>query len=150
MGKPMADREISRLRLSNHRLSRPTLAKPGDVVGTLCAVQAQDFAGAKWAVGARMRAATDAAVERAFNAGSILRTHILRPTWHFVLPADIRWLLALTAPRIKAGLTGRHRQLAGRAHAEAQQRRAGACAPGRRAAHSGGAGAGAGQGRHRS
>jgi hypothetical protein len=80
-------------------------------VGWLCAVQAQDYAGAKWAVGSRMRAATDADVERAFNAGAILRTHVLRPTWHFVLPADIRWLLALTAPRVKAGLASRHRQL---------------------------------------
>ena len=24
----------------------------------------------------------------------------MRPTWHFVDPADIRWLLALTAPRV--------------------------------------------------
>jgi hypothetical protein len=107
----MASLDIPRLRLSNQRLSRPTLAKPGDVVGWLCAVQAQDYAGAKWAVGSRMRAATDADVERAFNAGAILRTHVLRPTWHFVLPADIRWLLALTAPRVKAGLASRHRQL---------------------------------------
>jgi hypothetical protein len=107
----MASLDIPRLRMSNQRLSRPTLAKAGDVVGWLCAVQAQDYAGAKWALGSRMRAATDADVERAFNAGAILRTHVLRPTWHFVLPADIRWLLALTAPRIKAGLTGRHQQL---------------------------------------
>jgi hypothetical protein len=111
MGKPMTDREISRRRLTNQGLSRPRFAKPADAVGWLCAVQAQDFAGAKWAVGARMRAATDAAIERAFNAGSILRTHLLRPTWHFVLPADIRWMLALTAPRLKAGLASRHRQL---------------------------------------
>jgi hypothetical protein len=107
----MASLDIPRLRLINQRLSRPTLAKPGDVVEWLCAVQAQDYAGAKWAVGARMRAATDLDVERAFNAGSILRTHVLRPTWHFVLPTDIRWLLALTAPRVKAGLASRHRQL---------------------------------------
>jgi hypothetical protein len=70
------------------------------VVDHLCAVQAQDFAGAKWAVGLRMRSATDASVENAFNEGLILRTHVLRPTWHFVTPADIRWLLELTAPRV--------------------------------------------------
>jgi hypothetical protein len=107
----MTARDISRLRLSNQRLSRATIARPADVVGWLGAVQAQDFAGAKWAVGVRMRSASDAAVERAFNTGSILRTHILRPTWHFVLPADIRWMLDLTAPRVKAGLASRHRQL---------------------------------------
>ncbi|HXQ33145.1 MAG TPA: crosslink repair DNA glycosylase YcaQ family protein, partial [Anaerolineales bacterium] len=27
---------------------------------------------------------------------------MLRPTWHFVAPADIRWVLALTAPRVQA------------------------------------------------
>ncbi|MGK2962247.1 MAG: winged helix DNA-binding domain-containing protein [Gemmatimonadaceae bacterium] len=70
------------------------------MVDHLCAVQAQDFAGAKWALGLRMNSATDASVEKAFNDGLILRTHVLRPTWHFVSPADIRWLLTLTAPRV--------------------------------------------------
>ena len=41
-------------------------------------------------------------VEAAFNAGQILRTHVLRPTWHFVPPEDIRWMLALSAPRVHA------------------------------------------------
>ncbi|HEX9512037.1 MAG TPA: winged helix DNA-binding domain-containing protein [Puia sp.] len=54
---------------------------------------------------------TDAGVQQAFNEGKILRTHILRPTWHFVAPADIRWMLALTAPRIKTFCAGMHRQL---------------------------------------
>jgi hypothetical protein len=49
-----------------------------------------------------MRRATDEAIERAFAAGEILRTHVLRPTWHFVAPADIRWMLELTGPRVKA------------------------------------------------
>ena len=39
---------------------------------------------------------------RALADGSIIRTHVLRPTWHLVTPADIRWMLALTAPRVKA------------------------------------------------
>lgn len=70
----------------------------------LGAMQAQDYAGAKWAIGLRMAPAagpvSDATVEEAFNAGAFLRTHVLRPTWHFVAPEDIRWLLALTAPRV--------------------------------------------------
>lgn len=41
-------------------------------------------------------------MERAFDEGGILRTHVLRPTWHFVTPADIRPLLQLTAPRVEA------------------------------------------------
>ena len=68
------------------------------------AVQAQDYPGAKWAIGLRARAITDAEVERAFNEGRILRTHVLRPTWHFVAPGDIGWMLALSAPRIRMAM----------------------------------------------
>jgi hypothetical protein len=103
--------DIVRRRLHNQYLSRPSMKTPAAVVEWLCAVQAQDFPAAKWALGVRTRSSVDDEVERAFNDGAILRTHLLRPTWHFVLPADIRWLLALTGPRIKAGLARRHRQL---------------------------------------
>jgi hypothetical protein len=72
------------------------------VVRRLCAVQAQDYSAAKWALGLRCRDVVDADVEAAFNAGAIIRTHLLRPTWHFVDPADLRWLLALTGPRVHA------------------------------------------------
>jgi len=89
-------------RLGNQRLTRTTLRRPGDVVHWLGAVQAQDFATAKWGLALRAGALTDAAVDQAFNDGAILRTHALRPTWHFVTPADIRWILALTAPRVHA------------------------------------------------
>lgn len=68
------------------------------------AVQAQDFAAARWAVGMRLREAADPQVARAFDSGSILRTHVLRPTWHFVSPRDLRWLLELTGPRLRAGI----------------------------------------------
>jgi hypothetical protein len=77
----------------------------------LGAVQSQDYAGAKWALGQRTRAATGAELDRLFDAGTILRTHVMRPTWHFVLPEDIGWLLDLTGPRIRRGLAGRYRQL---------------------------------------
>ena len=70
------------------------------MVRWLGAVQAQDFNGAKWAVALRMVDATRETIEAAFNCGEILRTHLLRPTWHFVAPEDIRWLLELTAPRV--------------------------------------------------
>lgn len=85
--------------------------RPEDVVRWLGAMQAQDFTLAKWAVGQRTSAATDHDVEQAFAEGRILRTHVLRPTWHFVHPEDLRWLLALTAPRILTRLAWRHRQL---------------------------------------
>lgn len=68
----------------------------------LGAVQSQDYHGAKWGVAQRMKSATDAELDRAFNEGKILRTHTLRPTWHFVTPEDIVWMLELTAPRVHA------------------------------------------------
>jgi hypothetical protein len=98
----MTGQEIANLRLLNQRIALPSFTGPAEVVGWLGAVQAQDYFGAKWALGLRMRAAIDSEIEAAFNEGSILRTHVLRPTWHFVLPADIRWMLALTAPRVHA------------------------------------------------
>uniref|UniRef100_A0A831X1J5 Winged helix DNA-binding domain-containing protein n=1 Tax=Thermorudis peleae TaxID=1382356 RepID=A0A831X1J5_9BACT len=85
--------------------------RPEDVVRRLVAMQAQDFAPAKWAVGQRTGSLADRDVERAFAEGTILRTHVLRPTWHFVLPEDLRWLLALTAPRILARMASRQREL---------------------------------------
>ncbi|HKG46233.1 MAG TPA: crosslink repair DNA glycosylase YcaQ family protein [Pyrinomonadaceae bacterium] len=87
-------------RLHNQKLSSPDLRKPIDVVRWFGAVQAQDFEAAKWALALRMRSATNAAVEDAFNRGTILRTHLMRPTWHFVAHDDIRLLLELTAPRV--------------------------------------------------
>ncbi|MGH7604097.1 MAG: winged helix DNA-binding domain-containing protein [Gemmatimonadaceae bacterium] len=78
----------------------------------LGAVQAQDYAGAKWGVALRTRAiVSDSIVEDALTTGSIVRTHVLRPTWHFVAAADIRWMLALTAPRVKAAIAYHDRWL---------------------------------------
>jgi hypothetical protein len=95
-------RDILRRRLRNHRLSGPAYDTPAEAVSWLVAVQAQDYPAAKWALAQRMKAATDAALDQALADGAILRTHLLRPTWHFVAPADIHWLLALTAPRVNA------------------------------------------------
>ncbi len=93
--------DITQRRLYNQHLLRPSLTTPQAVVSWLVAVQSQDYAGAKWSVGQRMLTATDVVIDQAFNEGAILRTHVLRPTWHFVAPADIRWLLMLTAPRVQ-------------------------------------------------
>src|SRR5207247_9985024 len=84
--------DIAHRRLAHQHLLTSALRQPVDVVRRLGAVQAQDYAGAKWAVGMRTRGRVgDAAVERALREGAILRTHVLRPTWHFVTAADIRW-----------------------------------------------------------
>ncbi len=87
-------------RLRNHKLVSSTVEQPAEVVRWLGAVQAQDFNAAQWALALRMRNATNEIIEDAFNGGDILRTHVLRPTWHFVTPEDIRWLVKLTAPRV--------------------------------------------------
>jgi hypothetical protein len=87
-------------RLHNQKLSAPNFRKAVEVVRWFGAVQSQDFEAAKWALGLRMRRATNAAIEDAFNRGEILRTHVMRPTWHFVARDDIRWLLELTAARV--------------------------------------------------
>jgi hypothetical protein len=96
--KAIADRRLESALLGGG--PRPTA--PADVVRWFGAVQAQDFAPAKWSLGQRLHGTTDAEVQRAFDEGLFLRTHVLRPTWHFVTPDDIRWLLQLTRPRVHA------------------------------------------------
>ena len=87
-------------RVRSHKLSSPVFEQAVDVVRWFGAVQAQEFHAAKWALALRMQNATNASLEDAFNRGEIVRTHLLRPTWHFVAPEDIRWLLQLTGPRV--------------------------------------------------
>ena len=94
--------DVAYRRLHNQRLEGEPLASPVDVVRWLGAVQAQDYGPAKWSLGERARGTVDADIDRAMAEGAILRTHMLRPTWHFVLPQDIRWVQALTAPRVHA------------------------------------------------
>ena len=107
----METRDLLRQRLANQHLAHPRLTQPAELVAWLGAVQAQDYPAAQWALAQRLVGATDISLEAAFNAGAILRTHVLRPTWHFVAPADLRWLLALTAPRVKARLAPYDRRL---------------------------------------
>jgi hypothetical protein len=92
--------DFSKFRLINQHISVDPFSDPCDAVNWLVAVQSQEYASAKWALGLRLDNAIDADIELAFTNGAILRTHLLRPTWHFVLPSDIRWLLALTGPRV--------------------------------------------------
>jgi hypothetical protein len=102
---------IVQSRISNQKLGEHKCQRPEEAVAWLGAVQAQDFAAAKWALGLRLEEATDSTVERAYNDGAILRTHVMRPTWHFVTPRDIRTLLALTAPRVHAKNARMYRRL---------------------------------------
>jgi hypothetical protein len=74
-------------------------------------VQAQEYPFAKWALGLRLGSgSTDRDIEQAFAEGSILRTHVMRPTWHFVAGEDIIWMQRLTAPRVRTAMSSYLRQ----------------------------------------
>lgn len=102
---------IARARLGPQRLDREERATPAELVARLGAVQAQDYAGAKWSLGLRLEGVTDAEVERALSGRSIVRTWPMRGTLHFVAAADVRWMLALLSPRVVAAAAKRHRDL---------------------------------------
>ena len=107
----MAKLDICNQRLINQHLIKQSLETPSEVVRLLGAVQAQDYGLAKWGVAQRTLGTTDSQVEKELSDGAILRTHVLRPTWHFVLAADIRWMLALTGPRVERVLAHYDRKL---------------------------------------
>lgn len=107
----MTKKDIVNIRLHNQRIAGEKFLSPGEVVGWMGAMQAQDFPMAKWAVGLRTKESTEHAVESAVDKGEILRTHVLRPTWHFVAADDIYWMLELSAPQIRTSLTSRQKSL---------------------------------------
>jgi hypothetical protein len=104
-------REIARWRVHAQRLGELRFESVPEVVRGLLGVQAENHGQAAWAVASRTPGVDKAAFDRAFDAGEILRTHVLRPTWHYVHPADIRWLLELTAPRIRRSFVQLQRAL---------------------------------------
>jgi winged helix DNA-binding protein len=94
---------IAARRLTAQRIARPADGTPVEVVTALGAMQAQDYTAAKWAIGLRLaRATSDAAIERAIDDGALVRTHAFRGTWQLIARADVRWMLALVAPRLIA------------------------------------------------
>jgi hypothetical protein len=103
-------RDVLRKRLRYQGLAGAPFTSVADVVGWLGAVQSQEYAVAKWSVGQRATGLSDAGLDRALADGTIIRTHVLRPTWHFVLAADVRWLLSLTAPRVHATIASYYRR----------------------------------------
>ena len=107
----MTSRDITAQRLINQQITGSRFGTPAELVKWMGCIQAQDYPAAKWAIGNRIKGITDAAIESDFNAGHILRTHVLRPTWHFVSPDDIGWMLKLTAPKIKAMSKTWHKKL---------------------------------------
>jgi hypothetical protein len=103
---------IAERRLRHQSLTGPPRRTVEAVVSWLGAVQAQEYAAAKWGLGLRMPdGTTDAKIETAFNAGRILRTHVMRPTWHFVAQRDIRWMIELTGARVQKTMAVYNRQM---------------------------------------
>ena len=107
----MDSTQVLAQRLGTQRLSSAPLPRAADAVRLLTCVQSQERDHAFSSLGMRSRKDRYAAVQREFDAGAFVRTHILRPTWHFVAPEDLRWILALTSPRVLSSMAARHRQL---------------------------------------
>jgi hypothetical protein len=103
------DFDISSARLQSQLLNDPKFKSAKEVVQYFGAMQAQDYAMSKWAVGVRLPGSTDASIEKALDKGEILRTHILRPTWHLIASEDIHWMLELTGENVlrQMGSSGR-------------------------------------------
>lgn len=107
----MTSTDISNIRLISQQVASTKFKTVKDIVGWMGAMQAQDYAMSKWAIGARLPNSTDKVIQAAIDKGEIIRTHLMRPTWHLVSADDIYWLLELTAPRIKASAKSRHNEL---------------------------------------
>lgn len=107
----MPNSNIAIRRLQSQQLEHSTFKKPEEVVKYFGGVQAQDYPGAKWAIGGRLKKATDADIEQVINEKKIVRTWAMRGTLHFVAATDIRWLLSLLAPRIIVRNARRYHEL---------------------------------------
>jgi hypothetical protein len=101
----VSDLDIARWRLRSQHLVSPHAGSAREVVGSLLAVQAENPSQAAWAVASRTQVPDQADLATLLDDGAVLRTHVLRPTWHFVRAEDVGWLLHLTGPRIRR-LTG--------------------------------------------
>ncbi len=114
----MKDSDIIKSRLFNQQIANSRYTNVQDLLSWMVAIQAQEFAMARWSIGLRlgsdnkgMPVLKDVDIETFFNSGKIIRTHLLRPTWHFVTPDDLRWLLALTGPRVNAANAFMYRKM---------------------------------------
>ncbi|WP_353706763.1 crosslink repair DNA glycosylase YcaQ family protein [Cellulosimicrobium sp. ES-005] len=119
-GAPVDERHVRAARLAAHRLRSPDLPDVPTAVGHLVAVQGQEFHPALWGLTRRLRpearpgAAGAAAV---CDRGEVVRTHVLRPTWHLVRSDDARWLVKLSAPRVHQANGTMYRQVGTAGHA---------------------------------
>ncbi|HTF82611.1 MAG TPA: winged helix DNA-binding domain-containing protein [Cytophagales bacterium] len=108
----MQKKHIALQRLQSQHIHQQHHTKPEEVVRWMAAMQAQDYEMVKWGIGVRIHGeSNDILVEKALDEGKILRTHVLRPTWHVVAAEDIYWMLELTAPHVKRAASYYNKQL---------------------------------------
>jgi hypothetical protein len=107
----MNHKDIAKLRLINQQIAVSKFSSPVDLVSWMGAMQAQDYNMVKWAIGLRVPGSKLENLEKAIERGEIIRTHLLRPTWHFVAADDLRWMIELTAPQLRSGSRSRHKEL---------------------------------------
>jgi hypothetical protein len=103
--------DITNMRLPAQQISQSKFKTPKKIVSWMGAMQAQDYAMSKWAVGIRLQGSTQTEIEKAIDSGKIIRTHVLRPTWHLISSVDIYWMLELTAPHIKVLMRSQEKKL---------------------------------------
>ena len=105
------DRRLVRMRLAAQRISSSEFTGVAEVVRWMTAMQAQDFAGAKWSIGLRLPGSVESEIDAAFAEGTIVRSWPMRGTLHVVAPEDLRWMLGLTSERLIKGATARRAAL---------------------------------------
>jgi hypothetical protein len=103
--------EISRIRLHNQKIVTTEFKTAKEIVSYMGAIQAQDFTMSKWAIGLRLLNSHESDIDHAIDNGEIIRTHVMRPTWHFVAAEDLGWMVTLTSNRIKSTLKTRQKNL---------------------------------------
>ena len=102
---------ISKKRFDNQHIQGKKFDSAKELVQWMGAIQAQDYTMAKWAIGVRLKNSTNQLIEEAINNAEIIRTHVLRPTWHFVSAKDMRWMLELTAKNLNRSLASNNKTL---------------------------------------
>jgi hypothetical protein len=103
--------DIAAARLMSQQIATAKFTKVKDLVAHMGAMQAQDYAMAKWAIGLRLPGSTEKQIEKSLDKGEIIRTHVLRPTWHIIPATDIYWMLSLSANKIKSLMKAMNKQL---------------------------------------
>ena len=106
----MTLQNLLRTRLLNQQVAGQQFKTPGEIVKWLGAVQAQDYSGALWAVGCRLKTAKEEEIEKAIADKTIVRTWPMRGTLHFVSPEDAKWMLQLLTPRVIARAAGEYKR----------------------------------------